>query len=186
MLPAAYRRAPAYIPVIAKAFSERRIPTVIGIYLPMLESAYQPCVENSYGAKGLFQFMPRTAEVYGVTRDEMCDVNKMAPAAAHYLADRMAELGNDSQSMTLVLLSYNQGTNSVLDGLRRLRETDANFERNYWTLFANRDRLSEDFRQSAGYVPGFFALAIIGENPEAFALDMPPLSSLVTQTLNSR
>ncbi len=181
MLPAAYRRAPTYIPVIAKAFSERRIPTVIGIYLPMLESAYKPCAESSFGAKGLFQFMPQTAQHYGVTRDEMCDVNKMAPAAAHYLADRMAELGSDSQSMTLVLLSYNQGTNSVLDGLRQLRENNVNFERNYWTLFANRNRLSQDFRQSAGYVPGFFALAIIGENPEAFEVGMPPLSSLVSE-----
>ncbi len=185
MLPAAYRRAPTYIPVIAKAFSERRIPTVIGIYLPMLESAYKPCAESSFGAKGLFQFMPQTAQHYGVTRDEMCDVNKMAPAAAHYLADRMAELGSDSQSMTLVLLSYNQGTNSVLDGLRQLRENNVNFERNYWTLFANRNRLSQDFRQSAGYVPGFFALAIIGENPEAFEVGMPPLSSLVSEALNS-
>jgi serine/threonine protein kinase len=180
-----YRRAPPYIPVIAKAFAERRIPVVIGIYLPMLESAYQPCYENSIGAKGLFQFLPQTSQHYGVARDEMCDVNKMAPAAAHYIADRMAELGSDSQSMTLVLLSYNQGPNAVLDGLRRLREADSNFERNYWTLFANRDKLDESFRQSAGYVPGFFALAIIGENPEAFELGMPPLSSLANDALST-
>jgi serine/threonine protein kinase len=185
-LPAIYRRAPPYIPVIARAFAERRIPVVIGIYLPMLESAYTPCYENSIGAKGLFQFLPQTAQIYGVARDEMCDVNKMAPAAAHYIADRMAELGDDSQSMTLVLLSYTQGTNAVLDGLRRLRETDTNFERNYWTLFTNRDKLDDSFRQSAGYVPGFFAVAIMGENPEAFEIDMPPLSSLASDALNPR
>ena len=185
-LPALYRRAPPYIPVIARAFAERRIPPVIGIYLPMLESAYRPCFENEIGAKGLFQFLPQTSQHYGVARDEMCDVNKMAPAAAHYIADRMAELGDDSQSMTLVLLSYNQGTNSVLDGLRRLRETDADFERNYWTLFANRESLGESFRESAAYVPGFFAVAIIGENPEAFELGMPPLSSLASDALKTR
>ncbi len=185
-LAAVYRRAPPYIPVIARAFAERRIPIVIGIYLPMLESAYKPCYENSFGAKGLFQFLPQTSEHYGVPRDEMCDVNKMAPAAAHYLADRMAELGSDSQSMTLVLLSYNQGPNAVLEGLRLLRETDPNFERNYWTLFANRDKLDRNFRESAGYVPDFFALAIIGENPEAFELGMPPLSSVASDALKTR
>jgi serine/threonine protein kinase len=185
-LSAVYRRAPPYIPVIAKAFAERRIPVVIGIYLPMLESAYVPCYENSYGAKGLFQFLPQTSQHYGVARDEMCDVNKMAPAAAHYIADRMAELGSDSQSMTLVLLSYNQGPNAVLEGLRLLRETDPNFERNYWTLFANRDKLDKTFRESAGYVPSFFALAIIGENPEAFELGMPSLSSLASDALKTR
>ncbi len=173
-----YARAPEYIPVIARAFAARKIPIVVGVYLPMIESAYRPCYENEIGAKGLFQFLPGTAQEYGVSRTEMCDVNKMAPAAAHYLADRMAELGDDAQSMTLVLLSYNRGPDAVRDSLRRLRETDANYERNFWTLFANRSKLDETFqKESAGYVPAFFAAAIIGENPEAFDLQMPALSS---------
>lgn len=178
-LSARYQRAKPYIPVIARAFEARRIPVVVGIYLAMFESAYQPCPENSWGAKGLFQFLPRTAEHYGVARADMCDVNKMAPAAAHYIADRMAELGDDSQSMTLVLLSYNRGEEGVREALRQLRETDQNYERNFWTLFANRDKLGETFqKESANYVPGFFAVAIIGENPEVFELGTPPLSSL--------
>ena len=178
-LSARYHRAKPYIPVIAYSFETRRIPVVVGIYLAMFESAYQPCAENDWGAKGMFQFLPQTAEQYGVARGDMCDVNKMAPAAAHYIADRMAELGDDSQSMTLVLLSYNRGAEPVRDALRMLRETDRNYERNFWTLFANRDKLDETFRkESANYVPGFFAVAIIGENPEVFELGTPPLSSL--------
>ena len=107
-------------------------------------------------------------------------MNKMTSAAAHYIADRMAELGDDSESMTLVLLSYNRGAEAVLDELRLLRETDVNYERNFWTLFANRNKLDQTFRQeSAYYVPAFFAAAIIGENPQAFGLSTPPLSSLV-------
>ena len=176
-----YARAPEYIPVIARAFAARKIPIVVGVYLPMIESAYRPCYENEIGAKGLFQFLPSTAEHYGVSRPEMCDVQKMAPAAAHYVADRMAELGDDAQSMTLVLLSYNRGEDAVRDSLRRLRETDANYERNFWTLFANRTKLDETFqKESAWYVPQFFAAAIIGENPEAFDLQMPALSSFAS------
>jgi serine/threonine protein kinase len=182
-----YQRAAPYIPVIARAFEARRIPVVVGIYLAMFESAYKPCPENSWGAKGLFQFLPQTAEHYGVPRADMCDVNKMAPAAAHYIADRMAELGDDSQSMTLVLLSFNRGAEAVRDSLRQLRESDRNYERNFWTLFANRDKLDETFRnESANYVPGFFAVAIIGENPEAFKLGTPPLSSLANEALSTR
>ena len=177
-----YQRARPYIPVISRAFAARRIPVVVGIYLAMFESAYQACPENEWGARGMFQFLPQTAERYGVARADMCDVNKMAPAAAHYIADRMAELGDDSQSMTLVLLSYNRGAESVRGALRQLRETDRNYERNFWTLFANRDKLDENFRkESANYVPGFFAVAIIGENPETFELGTPPLSSLAGQ-----
>src|SRR5205807_987564 len=152
-----YARAVPQIPVIAQAFAARRIPIVIGLYLPMVESAYQPCYENEIGAKGLFQFLPATAEQYGVARADMCDVQKMAPAAAHYIANRMAELGDDSQSMTLVLLSYNRGPDDVRELLRRLREVDANYERNFWTLFANRAQLDQSFQnESVGYVPDFF------------------------------
>jgi serine/threonine protein kinase len=174
-----YQRAVPYVPLIAHSFAERRIPTVVGIYLPMIESEYKPCFENGFGAKGLFQFLPQTAQQYGVARADMCDAQKMAPAAAHYIADRMAELGDDAQSMTLVLLSYNQGTSPVLDSLRLLRESDKNYERNFWTMFANRERLDENFKkEGAYYVPSFFAAAIVGENPEAFGLKTRALSSL--------
>lgn len=182
-----HERAAPYIPVIAKAFSERRIPVVVGIYLAMFESRYRPCHESSLGARGLFQFLPETARNYGVTRAQMCDVNIMAPAAASYIADHMAELGDDSQSMTLVLLSYNRGAPLVRDALRMLRETDPNFERSFWTLFANSDKLDETFRQeSMHYVPGFFAVAIIGENPAAFEISVPPLSSLANPGSSNR
>jgi len=173
-----YARARPYVPLIARSFAARKVPVVIGIYLPVIESAYRNCYENSIGAKGLYQFLPQTAENYGVARQDMCDVEKMTPAAAHYIADRMAELGEDSESLTLVLLSYNRGPESVRNTLRELRGTD-NYERNFWTLLAHRDELDETFRsEGAGYVPSFFAAAIIGENPQTFELQMPPLSTL--------
>ena len=173
-----YARAPQYIPLIARSFGARRVPVIIGIYLPVVESAYRPCFENSFGSKGLFQFLPQTAKRYGVSYEEMCDAEKMTPAAAHYMADHMAELGDDAESMTLVLLSYNTGASWVRTSLRELRDA-GDYQRNFWTLFAHRDELGENFRQEgAGYVPNFFAAAIIGENPQSFGLSLPPLSRL--------
>jgi membrane-bound lytic murein transglycosylase D len=173
-----FGRAVPYVPLITKSFEERKVPALIGIYLPMIESEYRPCTENAFGSKGLFQFLPQTAKQYGVSEEEMCDPEKMAPAAADYIADRMAELGEDSQSMTLVLLSYNRGSEWVRNTLVELRSTD-NFKRNFWTFFANRDRLDDTFRnENAGYVPLFFAAAIIGENPKVFELNIAPLSTL--------
>jgi membrane-bound lytic murein transglycosylase D len=181
---AIYARARTHVPLIARSFAQRKVPVIIGIYLPVVESAYRGCFENHIGAKGLYQFLPSTAKVYGVSREEMCDVEKMTPAAAHYIADLMAELGEDSQSLTLVLLSYNRGSQSVRTTLRELRGTQ-NYQRNFWTLFDNRDKLDESFRnESVGYVPAFFAVAIIGENPRRFGLPMPPLSTLANESLN--
>ncbi len=173
-----YARAVPFVPLIAREFAARRVPVVVGLYLPIIESEYKTCYENDIGAKGLFQFLPQTAKQYGVAREEMCDAAKMTPAAAHYIADRMAELGDDAASMTLVLLSYNRGPEWVRATLRQLSSAD-NYERNFWTLFANRDRLDDVFRrENAGYVPNFFAAAIVGENPQAFGLQTPPLSTL--------
>lgn len=173
-----YARAVPYLPTIARSFAARKVPVIIGIYLPMIESAYRPCYESSIGAKGLFQFLPQTARHYDVGSGELCDVEKVAPAAAHYIADHMAELGDDAESMTLVLLSYNTGSTFVRGSLRELRDSD-DYERTFWILFRNRHRLGESFRnEGAGYVPMFFAAAIIGENPRNFGLKLEPLSTL--------
>lgn len=180
-----YQRAIPFVPLIGRSFADRKVPVTIGIYLPMIESEYRTCFESPVGAKGLYQFLPSTAKRYGVAYDEMCDAEKMTPAAAHYIADLMAELGEDAESLTLVLLSYNQGETWVRDTLRQLRGTP-DFERNFWTLYAHRNRLDESFRNGSGYVPSFFAAAIIGENPKAFGLNTPPLSSLAKSPDSAR
>jgi serine/threonine protein kinase len=181
-LGAVYERARPYAPLIARSFAARKVPVVIGIYIPVIESAYRECPTSTLGAKGLFQFLPGTAKYYGVAPEEMCNAEKMSGAAAHYIADRMAELGEDAGSVTLVLLSFNRGEEWVRDTLRQLRGTQ-NYERNFWTLLANHQTLDESFgKETAGYVPNFFAAAIIGENPAAFGLQTPPLSSLSSAT----
>ncbi len=177
-----YQRATQYVPLIARSFAARKVPVIIGLYLPMIESEYRACAESGKGAKGLFQFLPQTAKNYGVAHEEMCDVEKMTPAAANYIADRMAELGDDAESMTLVLLSFNRGAEGVRDALRLLRETPG-YERNFWTLFTHRGKLDQTFNdENAAYVPAFFAAAIVGENPRAFELQTPPLSTLIDKS----
>jgi Protein kinase domain/Transglycosylase SLT domain len=175
---AMFERAPPYVPLIARSFAAQKVPIIIGIYLPVVESGYKPCYESPLGSKGLYQFLPSTAKIYGIPREDMCDAEKTTPAAARYMADHMAELGDDSESVTLVLVSYNRGAQWVRNTLRQLRATE-NYERNFWTLLANAQMLDESFRrETIGYVPSFYAAAIIGENPEVFGLNIPPLSSI--------
>jgi Protein kinase domain/Transglycosylase SLT domain len=177
-LPVVFGRAHPYLKTIGRSFRGRNVPVIVGIYLPMVESEYKVCMERETGAKGLFQFLPGTAAQYGVRQDEMCDAEEMTPAAAHYIADRMAELGDDAESLTLVLVSFTTGAEWVRSTLRQLRES-GNYERNFWTMFEKRDRLGSVFqKETVDYVPSFFAAAIIGENPEVFGLTMPPLSTL--------
>jgi TIR domain-containing protein/transglycosylase-like protein with SLT domain len=176
-LRAVFGRASQYAPVIVRSFRERGVPPIVGLYIPMVESEYRACLENDYGAKGMYQFMSETAKHYGVEPRERCNVEKIAPAAAEYIADRMVEFGSDSLSMTLVILSFYRSEESIRRDMRQLRHDDPAFERSFWTLFDNADKLDIFFRQSAvNYVPKFFAAAIVGENPEAFGMTRQPLS----------
>jgi hypothetical protein len=173
-----FTRASKYAPVIVHAFKERRVPVIVGLYLPMIESEYRACLESPYGAKGLFQFIPASARAYGVEAKDLCNAQKMAPAAAQYIADRVTEFGTDAKSMTLVLLSFNRSPDTVRRDLTLLRRKNPDLDRSFWSLFAHADKLDSYFRhESRNYVPKFFAAAIVGETPEIFGLPLQPLSA---------
>ncbi len=143
----------------------------------MIETEYHPCSEGQFGGKGLFGFSSKTALRYKLDLNDRCDPRLSSRAAARYIDDLISEFGSDSASITLVLLSYNRGEADVRNDMHQLLD-GGNRERSFWALAANEDKLDEQFRSNGiRYVPTFFAAAIIGENPQAFELQIQPLSS---------
>ena len=177
-LDSVFQRAQQFSPIIIRSFNARGVPPAVGLYIVMIETEYHNIrSENSAGAAGLFQFIGPTARAYGVDPADRNDVDKMAPAAAHYLAERIAEFGPDAMSVALAIAGYNRSPDSVRRDLQEVLNSD-NKERSFWTLVANSDKLDHWFQnENVKYVPKFFAAAIIGENPWAFGLDMNPLST---------
>lgn len=175
-----------YAPHISRAFNARGVPPVVGLYLVVVETEYRNIKsENFAGAAGLFQFIAPTARGYGVDPAERTNIAKMAPAAAHYLADRIGEFGPDSMSVALAIAGYNRSPDSVRRDLRDVLNSE-NKERSFWTLVANSDKLDHYFQnENIKYVPKFFAAAIVGETPEAFGLEMRKLSSYTTIDANA-
>jgi serine/threonine protein kinase len=175
-----YTRASLYAPLFSYNFNKQRVPPLIGLYIPMIESEYHDCLTSPLGAKGKFQFLEQTARAYGIKPEDRCNVDRIAPAAARFIADRIAEFGADSASMTLVIASFNRGQEGIRKDLMTLSQnSNQKINRSFWSLFANADKLDEQFRnETIHYVPKFFAAAIVGENPQAFSLTTPPLSSL--------
>ena len=172
-----FGRARRLAPDIIREFNARGSPKIVGLYIPMIESEYRECLTSPVGAKGLFQFMPATASGYGVNPADRCDVKKMAPAAAKYIKDRIAEFGSDAMSVALGIAGYNRSPDSVRRDLSDVVNSK-NKERSFWTLVANSDKLDRFFQnENVKYVPKFFAAAIVGENPEAFGLEMRKLST---------
>ncbi len=167
-----------YVPHIIRAFNGRGVPPVVGVYLVVVETEYNNIKsENFAGAAGLFQFIAPTARGYGVDPSERTNVEKMAPAAAAYMADRIGEFGPDSMSVALAIAGYNRSPDSVRRDLSDVLNSE-NRERSFWTLVANSNKLDHYFQgENIKYVPKFFGAAIVGENPWVFGIQMQPLST---------
>lgn len=172
------RACDEYAPYIIRGFNERHVPPVAGLYLVVVETEYHNISHNNAaGAAGLFQFIGPTAEAYGVPAAERTNIAKMAPAAAAYLNDRMAEFGTDSMSLALGIAGYNRNPDSVRRDLGDVMNSE-NKERSFWTLVLNSNKLDKYFQgENIKYVPKYFAAAIVGETPDAFGLETPVLST---------
>ncbi len=172
------RARTTFTPTIIRAFKANGAPPVVGVYLPVIETEYRNITtENFAGAAGLFQFIGPTARGYGVDPSERTNIEKMAPAAARYINDRLAEFGADAVGVGLSIAGYNRSPDSVRRDLHDVIDSQ-NKDRDFWILVKNKSKLDAWFqKENINYVPRFFAAAIIGENPWAFGLKMRQLST---------
>ena len=172
-----FERGQAQAPTLIAAFKAHHLSPLIGLYIPWIESEYVNIQSpNSAGAMGMFQFLPRTGEHFGLAAPDLLDVGKSAGAAARYITDSLDIFKNDPMKEALALLSYNRGAQQTVHDLQAL-VNDQNKQCSICALTADRSKLDETFRRENDfYVPRFFAAAIIGENPRAFGLAAQPLS----------
>ena len=174
----AFERGRTHAPAVASAFRPRNLSPLFGLYIAFIESEYVNIESpNVMGSVGMFQFLPKTGERYGLSVQDLLDVAKSADAAARYITDSLESFEDDPMKEALAILSYNRGADKTRQDLNVLLN-DQNRECSICALNANRRKLDETFRnESVFYVPLFFAAAIMGENPQVFGLQMQPLSS---------
>lgn len=132
-----------YFPIFEETFAKYGMPLELK-YMAVIESALNPTATSRAGAKGIWQFMYRTAQKYGLKInsfvDERMDVVKAADAAARYLKDAYAIFGD----WNLAISSYNCGPGNVNKAIRR-----AGGSRDFWTVYTFLPR------ETRGYVPAF-------------------------------
>lgn len=114
----------------------------------------------------MWQFIATTGYKFGLKRntwmDERMDPEKSTQAAIAYLT----ELHNIFGEWTTALASYNCGENRVL---RVIKSQKISYMDNFWDLYQKLPR------ETARYVPRFYAVLTILSDPEAYGFDLPPL-----------
>jgi soluble lytic murein transglycosylase-like protein len=169
-----------YTAKITEALIDNGLPPQF-LYIALQESNFDPSscgpVTRHGIAKGMWQFIPTTAEQYGLRigplvhyrrhdpRDERHDFEKSTHAAAKYLKtiyDTEAKA-----SGLLVMASYNWGENNVRELIAKM--PDHPRERNFWQLLKEHRRALP--QETYDYVFYIVSAAVIGENPRLFGFE---------------
>ena len=132
-----------YMPIFEEVFDSYDLPKEL-CCLAIIESALNPFAVSRAKAKGPWQFMLKTAKIYGLEVnsyvDERFDPEKSAHAAARYLRDAYAIFGD----WALAISSYNCGSGNVNKAIRK-----AGGSKNFWDIYEYLPR------ETRGYMPAF-------------------------------
>ncbi len=106
------------IPMIRKVLMDCALPPEL-VFLPVIESGFEPWAVSPAGAAGLWQLMPETARRFGLTvtddEDERFDTRRSTKAATAYLS----ELYRLFRDWPLALAAYNCGEGAMARALER-------------------------------------------------------------------
>ena len=142
------RRARRVFPGIERALRRRGVPAEMK-FVAVIESALNAGAESSAGAAGMWQFMPATAQEFGLDSLTVHDVGASTDAAARYLRQLGRMFNGDWQ---LALAAYNCGPGRVRTLVRAHRAQHGGSP-GFWDIY---DALP---RETQAYVPRFIAVA---------------------------
>lgn len=159
------RKSGRYVAEMKAKLRRAGLPTDL-VWLSMIESGHNPTIESPAGAVGLWQFIPTSGRMYGLTVDrwvdERRDPARSTQAAIRFLSDLHQRFGN----WELAMGAYNMGYAGMSRAVAKYNTND------YWTL----SRMESGIPwETTLYVPKIFALAIVMNNREAFGVGRTPL-----------
>lgn len=136
--------------------------------LPLVESAYNPHARSQQSAVGIWQFIPSTAEIFGLTVNDDYDGRKdivtSTAAAIEYLKKLHTSFEGD---WLLAMAAYNTGPSNVRAAMVRAQKNGK--EPTFWNL-----RLS---RETTNYVPRILAAGRIIASPDIIDVTLPEIAN---------
>lgn len=132
------------------------------VYIPWIESRFQPDACSTASARGMWQFMDFSARRYGLRvdeeRDERCDWRKATVAAAAYFHDAFALCGPEYPLLAIAAYNTKPERACAIASMTKIRQEDRDF-----LAFVIEGYLPAETMR---YVPRFVAASFIGEHPE--------------------
>lgn len=166
-------RSSRYLDMIRQVLRKKGLPEDLA-FTAMVESGFNPVAVSRAGAKGLWQFMEKTARRYGLRVDrwvdERLDPEKSTEAAAEHLKDLFAQFGH----WFLAQAAYNAGQLKVARAVERARSDD------FWTIASGR-WLREETKQ---FVPQIQAAVLIARDPERYGFQVNPEAPIVYEVVS--
>lgn len=158
-------RARPYLHFIVQEIEARQMPVDLAL-LPIVESAFLPSAYSRAHAAGIWQFIPSTAQLYGLKRnawyDGRRDIYASTRAALDFLKNLEQRFNGD---WLLALAAYNSGAGTVARAIRKNEEQG--LPTDFWSLDLP--------RETEGYVPKLLALANIIADPLTVGLELPTI-----------
>ena len=164
-LQAMLEQARPWLPYISRRVAEHGLPMELAL-LPAVESGFRPYAYSPSGAAGLWQFMPATGRMRGLTLDWWFDGRRDLIDGTEAALNHLEALNKDLDGDWLhALAAYNAGRGALRKAIRKNaakgKPTD------FWSL----DLPAE----TDAYVPRLLALTAIVANPERYGITLPDI-----------
>jgi membrane-bound lytic murein transglycosylase D len=158
------RRMGRYRTLIEEKLELNGLPREL-VYLPLIESMYDPNAGSRAGAVGLWQFMAGTARAEGLRVDQYVDERRDPIRSTDAALRHLSGLYNHFGSWYLTAAAYNSGSGRIGRLLKEYGYSRGQDDA-FWAL---QDALP---RETRDYVPQLLAATIVGENPDHFGFDV--------------
>ncbi|MEN8106454.1 MAG: LysM peptidoglycan-binding domain-containing protein [Pseudomonadota bacterium] len=162
-----FKRGEPYLAYIQNEVHKRGFPAEITL-LPFVESGYDPFAYSRGRAAGLWQFIPGTGKMYGLTQDWWYDgrrdVIASTQAALNYLDWLQKKFDGD---WLLALAAYNSGSGTVRKAIKKNRKTGRPTD--FWNL-----RLP---KETAAYVPKLLAISEVVARPRNYGVTLAAVNT---------
>jgi len=152
-------RGSLYIPTLRKMIHDNNIPQVF-LYMAMAESNFKTNAYSRAKASGLWQFMPKTAKIYGLKIDEYIDERRDPVRSTEAAIAYLKKLHKLFGKWYLAALAYNSGEGRVLRAIKRAGSDELQ------VLLDEKKRYLP--KESRNYIRKIVSLALIANDPDMF------------------